>query len=502
MRLHQRWLLLLASAAMLFATACGERNGTPRPASEETPFEISIMAVLHTSKLPDDEVMKLVERKTGAELDVKWISGEIYYEKLKAAMATDSLPMAVSTGSQSFYKELKDAIRHGEFWEIGPYLEKYGNLRRLDEDVLRSAAVDGKIYGLYQERPRSRQGVIYRKDWLDRLGLEPPTTVDELFEMLVAFAERDPDGDGLRNTIGLAERNDMVYGAFKTVSSYFGVPNQWGVKDGGLEPEFMFPAYIETMNFFRSLRERGAVNADFPVTSKSAQRDLFINGTAGAYIGSLSDAVGLYREAAKRNPKAEVDVANRIEGPNGPGVWSIPGYGAAFLFPKSSISSEAELERVLSFYDALMDPEVYHLLQYGIEGRHYEKTDGKANMIADPEVVEREVKPLIQLQIGGPSTIDAMPPYETDALSVKVGERIKDNDNMLIDDPTLGLESRTFDELGGRLQRRIADAAYQYMLGQIDDDGFREAVVEWRAQGGDKMIAEYNEQYRRKTSTP
>ncbi|HZG86247.1 extracellular solute-binding protein [Paenibacillus sp.] len=480
---------------MIFASACGRQANVAAP-EEEKPFTISIMSVLHTRHQPTDVVLREVERMTNTKLDIRWVPGEIYYEKLNAAMATGSLPMSVSTGSQLFYKELKDAVRHGKFWEIGPHLNKYDNLSRLDEKVMRNTAVDGKLYGLYQERPSSRQGIIYRKDWLDRLGMEPPETVDELFEMLTAFAERDPDGDGQRNTIGLAERNDLVFGAFKTVASYYGTPNNWGIRGGRVEPEFMFPGYMDAMKFMRSLRERGAVNPDFAVTSKIAQRKLFIEGVAGAYIGSLGDAGELAREALKHDPEAKFGLLNRIEGPRGLGVWSIPGYGAAILFPKSAIPTESDLERVLTFYDSLMEPEIYHLLTYGIKDRHYTIVDGRAKIVADPETMEIEVRPLTSLQIGGPSTIDGLKVNGPDELSAHAEQLIDDNERFLIDDPTVGLESKTYDEIGSRLQEIITDATYRYMLGHIDEAAFQDAVEEWRASGGERMIEEFTAQYR------
>jgi putative aldouronate transport system substrate-binding protein len=44
-----------------------------------------------------------------------------------------------------------------------------------------------------------------------------------------------------------------VYGAFKTIGSWFGTPNYWGEKDGELLPEFVFLEYKETMDFMKEL---------------------------------------------------------------------------------------------------------------------------------------------------------------------------------------------------------------------------------------------------------
>ncbi len=60
------------------------------------------------------------------------------------------------------------------------------------------------------------------KDWLDKLGLEEPSTMDEVADMLRAFINDDPDGDGEADTIGLAMRSD-VYGEYPNTT--FGIDN-------------------------------------------------------------------------------------------------------------------------------------------------------------------------------------------------------------------------------------------------------------------------------------
>ena len=163
------------------------------------------------------------------KLDINWVPEGIYTDKMNTALTTNSLKKATFV-KYTDYMFMKNAIRSGAFWEIGPYLERFPNLRHLNDDILNQAAIDGKIYGLYTERPSSRQGIIIREDWLQTLGLIKPGTIDELYEVLRAFTKDDPDGNGKEDTIGLADRNDLVFGAFKTLSSYFGTPNNWGVR--------------------------------------------------------------------------------------------------------------------------------------------------------------------------------------------------------------------------------------------------------------------------------
>ena len=62
------------------------------------------------------------------------------------------------------------------------------------------------------------EGLLIRKDWLDNLGLEVPTTLDELFDVMYAFTYNDPDGNGKNDTWG--------YGAFIEETTYESYPGR------------------------------------------------------------------------------------------------------------------------------------------------------------------------------------------------------------------------------------------------------------------------------------
>ncbi|WP_088102798.1 extracellular solute-binding protein [Halalkalibacter urbisdiaboli] len=476
--------------------ACSNESATNEDIDLDGPYKIEMMANLHTPETPSDKILNMIEEKTNTELDIQWVPDSTYEDRLNTAFATGSLPQAVPMGFD-MYTKFKDAIRDDQFWEIGPYLDEYENLSKLKDDVLKNTMVDGKVYALYQGRPLSRQGYIYRKDWADNLGIEKPTNTEEFYEMVRAFTEDDPDGNGKDDTIGLTDRSDLVYGSFKTIASWFGTPNEWGEKDGELLPEFMFDEYMDTLDYMKEIHSNGYMNQDFPVTSKPDQQDMFKNGTAGVYVGSMADVISLYNDAIELNPDLEYDVHNYVEGPNGEfGVWAIPGFGSITLFPKSSVKSEAELKRILEFYDKLMDTEVMNLLVWGIEGEHYEIIDGRAaNIPENQSAIDNEVRPLLSLEIGEPETSGRFEGYSHYDVKTKADELVKDNENYLIHNPAITLDSETYIRSSETLQQIITDATYKYILGQIDKDGFWQAVENWKNQGGSDVIAEFNAHY-------
>ncbi|MCA0757107.1 extracellular solute-binding protein [Paenibacillus sp. N4] len=493
----KRFALLVPIIAMLLlAAACSspETGTAPRTKLKGETVPISIIANLHTPTVPSDRIEKIMEEATGTQLNIQWVPDGSYEERVNAAVATETLPQAVFLKNSASLMQFRGAIRDGQFWEIGPLLDEFPNLARLSDEVLRNTSVDGRIYSLYQERPLSRQGIIYRADWAERLGLSAPSSLDKLYEMLERFTNGDPDGNGRKDTIGLADRSDLVYGAFKTIASYFGVPNGWEEEGGKLKPEFMFPEYVAAMNFVRKLHQEGLVNEDFPVMGKADQQELFIQGKAGVYIGSLSDVVSLHAKLTKNNPDAKLDMHNRVTGPEGERVWSTPGYGAVVLFPKSAIPDDKRLMEVLAFFDKLMEPELANMLNWGIPGEHYELIDGKVVQSPDYERLNKESRPYLSMQVGGPGSIPGfLEAGSTLPVRLKSEKLVKDNESILVHDPTAALDSATFNDIGERLQDIITDATYHYMIGMMTEKEFGAEVERWKKEGGDRIIREFNE---------
>lgn len=517
--MRKKSMLLVLSAMLAFVlvlSACSDQSGSnnnqPSPSADsgsasekpseappanEEPTEITIMLPLNIAETPPDTIKTELEKLTNTKLTYQFFPADTYEEKLNASFATGSLPQVTYLKNQATFIKFKEAIRDNQFWEIGPYLSEFENLGKLKESILNNTKVDGKIYSLYIGRPLARQGLIYRKDWADNLGLSAPQTTEDLFAMAKAFTEDDPDKDGQDNTVGLTDRNDLIYGAFKTLSSAFGTPNNWGEKDGQLLPEFMFPEYIETMDYMKRLRDAGYMNKDFAATSKTDQVNMFQSGEAGLYIGSMQDVNSLYNNLVKNVPTAEVATHNKITKPGGEfGIWAIPGYNNVVLFPKSAIKSEDELKKVLAFFDKMMTPEVANLMYWGIEGTHYTVVDGKAKEMDDKDKIEREVKGFKDSVIGEPETNGQYTGYHELQARIDAEKFIVENEPVAIHDPTAPLDSATYTEQGQELQKIITDATYQYIYGDIDKAGFEKAIEDWKSRGGQKIIDEYTAAYK------
>lgn len=486
---------LIICLLMLLLTSCkGPATAGEGESPDRRPI-VSIMAPLHFPHAPDPALIEEIEKLTDTRLDIEWVPDGIYTDKMNTSLMTGSLKKATFV-KYTDYNFVKNSVRSGAFWEIGPYLDQFPNLRQLDEDILEQSSLDDKIYGLYTERLSSRQGIIIREDWLERMKLDKPKTIDELYEVMRAFAYEDPDRNGIDDTIGLADRNDLIFGVFKTLSSYFGTPNNWMVSDHALIPEFETTPYKDTMNFMRKLYDRKIINQDFAVTSKEVQRNLFIRGQAGVYIGSMLDVQRLADAARLINPDARFTLVNRIEGPQGYRIWSIPNFNGLYLFAKKAIKTEEELLQILRFFDRSMDKDVANLMKYGFEGRHYTVEGNQVTLPEESlELRANELSVIYTLMIADLSNPNIMKVAKQDSLTEMAEELSEDNEKFIVRDPTVGLKSKTYDEKNVELYKIISDATYNYILGHLDEEGFQQEIDRWKRNGGSKVITEYTQDY-------
>ncbi|WP_370373648.1 sugar ABC transporter substrate-binding protein [Catenulispora sp. GP43] len=135
--------------------------------------------------------------QTGIKVSIGKATLTDFETALTAAASAHQLPDVV----------IDDAAQMGNFVSQGIVLPidktKFAGADQLTDQAWASATdLSGQTYAV----PFSAQAnvLLVRKDWLDKLGLQPPKTWDDLAKVAQAFTTRDPDGDGKNDTYGLA----------------------------------------------------------------------------------------------------------------------------------------------------------------------------------------------------------------------------------------------------------------------------------------------------------
>ncbi|WP_248930678.1 extracellular solute-binding protein [Paenibacillus hamazuiensis] len=491
---------LLTAAAQL--TGCAAGNGTANvPAQDEQQqLEVTI-ATPQIGEAPKkgNEIEQAIEKYTNTKLNIQWIPAAAFEDKKNIMLASSELPKAFKI---TWNATTLNAIQSGIFWEIGPLLKDYKNLSALNQLYYDNIKVDGKLYGLPLFRDIGRAGITYRKDWFDALGLKPPVTLDDWYNVLKTIAEKDPDKNGQNDTYGIFL--DKSYNDPAASSSFLtrlavsqGAPNKWGVEDGKLVPEFMTKPYLDSMKLLRRLFQEKLINQDFSVVQLADADNKWNVGKVGIRVNTVASAAATSQENLnKAVPNGVVDIAP-YKGPSGNRVPAEPGNNGFFVFPKSSVKTENELKRLLAFFDKLLEPEMSTLLTRGIENKHYTKTsDGKAQF-KDLALFNLEVKPYRDSLPSFEVTGTGLPLSMTD-LQAKGWKVVADNLPNVVKNPALTLNSGTYSEKGNELDTMIRDAQTKFIMGKIDEAGWQAEVNRWKTAGGDKLIEEYTAEYAKK----
>lgn len=133
-----------------------------------------------------EEVLQRVKDYTGIDVEYIPVANDSLEEIVGVTLLdTKNLPMIMSWGG-NLNATIISAAKAGAFWNLEDYIfdaEKYPNLSKANKDVLKQITVDGHIIGLYRARPIGRNGLGYRYDWADKLGLSAPETVDDVYNL-------------------------------------------------------------------------------------------------------------------------------------------------------------------------------------------------------------------------------------------------------------------------------------------------------------------------------
>ncbi|HMN27759.1 MAG TPA: extracellular solute-binding protein, partial [Caldilineaceae bacterium] len=136
------------------------------------------------------------------EIENRWVSYAGYLEKIPLAIASGDLADLQFCNA---FNDVPLMMENDLLLEMDDLLKNFGQniLAVTPEQAWDSTLYDGHQYAVaHNVYDLNIWGDQYRKDWLDKVGLAVPETLDEFGEVLRAFHTDDPDGNGTQDTWG------------------------------------------------------------------------------------------------------------------------------------------------------------------------------------------------------------------------------------------------------------------------------------------------------------
>ncbi|SFM08779.1 putative aldouronate transport system substrate-binding protein [Paenibacillus sp. 1_12] len=457
-------LLLAASIAL---TGCGVEGGKTESqgaATPSKPTDVSIMTNFSTPEPPgaDNVIVQEIGKRTNTKLNIQWVSPNNYTEKTKVTLASGDIPDLMFV--DPFDPLVLQMARDGAFWEITPdMIKSYPNLAAYPKEVWTNSKLqDGKNYGIPAVRPLG--GWSYpniRKDWLDKLGLKVPETIDELFQTMKAFTFNDPDGNGKQDTYGLAGN----VGTFLFEPLFNSTQGKWKMKDGKLTHIYLETETRDAIAFQKKLYDEKVIPEDFAVLKTSQFEDMAKANKAGIWTDTVEASWRPTEELRKTIPNADMMPITYLISPSGKKmVYQFRGLNGIYVIPKKV--SDAKLKTILQLMDYGSSEEGANLAWYGLKDVHYIEKDGiktatdqaKKDIVSQSalgKIFSRDEKYLWAYRTGMPNDI-----FERNKKIID--ERAK----YAIPDIGYGLYSETAIKLGAEFDKKTEDLKVKIIMGK------------------------------------
>ena len=308
-----------------------EARTTPFGAYPETiEYTLGKMTSVNNSNMPENDTYtdnaytRYIKSVINVQnVDVFEANDSQYDTNVSMVISMGSLPDIMVVSSQDEVEQLVEAGL------IEDLTESYNNcisdrIRKMYEsygDSLKDMVTyDGKIMALPETNITDGPNLVWlRKDWMDKLGLSEPHTIDDVVNIVKHFISEDPgnngvDASGKPNTVGLAVDTDVTgecgYSSeflLDIIFACFGAyPKQWIMNDDG---EIVYGSVTdeakEALSYINSLYNQGVIDNDFLLRTSTNICELIENGLCGSFFGPWWEPNNPLANAVSRNPDAD-----------------------------------------------------------------------------------------------------------------------------------------------------------------------------------------------------
>ena len=305
----QRNFLLIILAAAILLSACNNKSsengltsdisGAAQKIEDYTPkpdkkYQVTMGIWQYGAVEPNAEMITYWNQKYNVDIVPMNIERQRFSEILNLKLASGEIPDFIRiVNRETLNKYVKqDVLAELPVEAVEKFAPTlYKEYTEADPIVFNTVSVDDKNYSmpslLYHNKFRAP--VIYRGDWMKKVGVEKaPETFEEFETLMYKFADEDPDSSGKKDTFGMANSGlNVVFGSY----GYFPADwlnnddfGAWSVRDGKLVFDSVQPEMKQALATLNKWHNDGVLDPEFITLESPSNRnrsDSFINGRIG-----------------------------------------------------------------------------------------------------------------------------------------------------------------------------------------------------------------------------
>lgn len=285
------------------------------------------MSINPTEKYPEgdspenNQYTRYIKEKLNVDVEVVWTaSNSDYNQKVNLAIASDDLPDGLSVNDTQF----NEMVKADQLEELTTAYEENASpvVRKMVDSSnglsIKNMTKNGKQYALASVSGGDLHNVFIRKDWMDKLGLTEPKTMDDIVNIAKEFMEKDPGGNGAGNTVGIVGPNNgqALYSTFLTAGTnnygldpafngFDSYPGWWVEGEDGLASYGSLTGETKNaLTYLSNIYKEGILDPEMGIRKDSSE--LIISGKCGIMFGGWWVYGTYLTQLLENNPDANM----------------------------------------------------------------------------------------------------------------------------------------------------------------------------------------------------
>lgn len=228
------------------------------------------------------------EDELGIKVKYDWIVPDTNYnDKMNVTLASGDLPDLLKVSPVQF----EQLYAAGMLEDLTDVYQKYASdlvkefYSAEDGAGLKPVTKDGKLYAMvsFPGSLDSSDMIWIRKDWLDKLKLSEPKSMQDVIKIAEAFAFNDPDGNGKKDTYGIAMEKNLPINGF--LLGYHAYLETWiKDKDGNIVNGTVQPEVKQGLAELQRLYKEGVLDPEFGVKDFAKMMEDVNAGKSGMFF--------------------------------------------------------------------------------------------------------------------------------------------------------------------------------------------------------------------------
>ncbi|MBA2936989.1 extracellular solute-binding protein [Paenibacillus sp. CGMCC 1.16610] len=324
--------------------------------------------------------LKQMQTLKNVKLDVQAVPDKDYANKFKIVTSSGTLPDLISSVD---HPSLMSVAETGVLLNINDYLDKLPNFQKrvkeykIDDELENWETKDGKLYILPQmnEAALYNTAPVIRTDLLKKYGLQVPKTMDELYNVLKVFKEKDPASYPMANLIGANTLRSISGAAWGIDPSYNGF--MYDSASNSFTYAYTSDNYKQYVKYLNKLITEKLADPELYTSSLDSWKQKMATGKSTFTYTWISELAQLNADGKKNvGPDFELTPLPPIAGPGGVKAASTTRIKDGLVIPASA-AKKPYFDKLLAFVDWLYSDEGNVPFTWGIKDQTYVEVNGK-----------------------------------------------------------------------------------------------------------------------------